>query len=132
MTHSGNWSLRVDLEDYEGNRTYAEYESFHIGDAESNNRLSIGSYSGTAGDSMAGDHSLNNTQFTTYDRDNDALSGSNCADSGQGAWWYSACKYSNLNGQYLNAPRGSGMYWYHWKNSYHSLKKSEMKIRRVQ
>ena len=133
ITQSGNWVLRVDLEDFNGDTAYALYDSFHIGDAASNYRLSIGSHSGTAGDSMAGSYSLNNMQFSTYDRDNDVW-GSNCADNRQGAWWYRDCTYSNLNGRYLGQSGNSdtGMWWYHWQRSYQSLKKSEMKIRRVQ
>ena len=133
LIQSGTWAFRVDLEDFEGNLAYAIYNSFHIGDAESNYRLSIGSYSGTAGDSMAGIYSHNNMQFTTYDRDNDVW-GHNCADKRHGAWWYRDCTYSNLNGRYLGPSGNSvtGMSWLHWKNSWQSLKKSEMKIRRVQ
>ena len=129
LTQTGSWDLRVDLADFEGNSAYAIYNSFHIGDAESNYRLSIRSYSGTAGDSMAGSHSLNNMQFTTNDRDNDVYGG-NCANKYQGAWWYRHCGASSLNGQYLGPSGNSwtGMYWYHWK-SIQSLKKSEMKIR---
>ena len=140
LTKSGSWVLRVDLEDFEGNVAYAFYDSFRIGDAASSYTLNIGSYSGTAGDSMASAYSLNNMQFTTNDRDNDArsryLSGSsNCAELRQGAWWYRDCGWSNLNGRYLG-PSGNdghrGMGWYHWKNSWQSLKKSEMKIKRIQ
>ena len=133
ITQSGTWVLRVDLEDFNGDTAYALYDSFHIGDAASNYRLSISSYSGTAGDSMAGSYSLNNVQFSTEDRDND-VSGINCADFRQGAWWYRDCTHSNLNGRYLGQSdnSGTGMEWYHWKNSWQSLKKSEMKIRRVQ
>ena len=125
--------LRVDLEDFDGNRSYAEYTSFRIGDAESNYTLSIDSnYYGTAGDAMGRMYyNLHNMQFTTYDRDNDVLRWSNCAKRVQGAWWYRSCTDSNLNGLYLYEPHTTGMFWYRWKNSYYSLKKSEMKIRRV-
>ena len=135
LTQSGSWVLRVDFEDFEGNSAYmyAIYNSFHIGDVASNYSLSIGSYSGTAGDSMTGIHNLNNMQFTTYDRDNDVCS-CNCADDRQGAWWFRSCSHSNLNGRYLGPSSGNshtGMMWWHWK-LFQSLKKSEMKIRRVQ
>ena len=130
MTQSGNWVLRVDLEDFNNATAYALYESFQIGDVASNYTLSFGSYSGTAGDSLSW---CNNMQFSTHDRDNDAWD-RNCADYRQAAWWYRHCGYSNLNGRYLGPSGNSrtGMVWYHWKNSWQSLKKSEMKIRRVQ
>ena len=131
ITQSGNWVLRVDLEDFNGDTAYAIYVSFQIGDAASNYRLSIGSYSGTAGNSLSNN---NNMQFSTYDRDNDVSGAGNCADYNQGAWWYRGCGHSNLNGRYLgqSGNSGTGMWWYHWQSSYQSLKKSEMKIRRVQ
>ena len=136
LTQSGKWVLRVDLVDFEGNSAYALYDSFYIGDAESNYTLSIGSYSGTAGDSMAGSPiqvSLNNMQFSTYDRDNDFWSEGNCAANWQGAWWYRSCANSNLNARYLGSSgnNGTGMVWFDWK-SLQSLKKSEMKIRPAQ
>ena len=48
----------------------------------------------------------------------------------KGAWWYNSCHYSNLNGLYLHGEvNGQGMSWYHWKNNYYSVKRSDMKIR---
>lgn len=44
--------LRVDLEDFEGNTTYAEYRTFKVGNEGNRYQLSIKEYSGTAGDSM--------------------------------------------------------------------------------
>ena len=92
------------------------------------------------------------TKFSTVDRDNDAWS-KNCAQRFEGAWWYSACHNSNLNGLYLEGEHesfGNGVNWYHWKvrpnlanvesryfilifsQGYHySLKMTEMKIRNM-
>ena len=73
------------------------------------------------------------TKFSTIDSDNDAWS-KNCARRFQGAWWYSACHNSNLNGQYLQGEHesfGNGVNWYHWKGYHYSLKKTEMKIRNM-
>ena len=133
LTQSGHWVLRVDIEDFEGNAAYAIYNLFKLGDAASNYTLSIAAYQGTAGDSITGYHSLNNMQFSTYDRDNDLDSRKNCAVLDKGAWWYRSCTNSNLNGLYLGPSSNSytGVGWYHWKNSWQSLKKSEMKIRRA-
>ena len=52
LTASANMVLRVDLEDYEGNRRYAEYTTFFVADESDNYRLTIDGYSGTAGDSL--------------------------------------------------------------------------------
>ena len=52
LTDSDDVMLRVDLEDFEGNITYAEYTTFKVADEADKYRLLIGGYSGTAGDSM--------------------------------------------------------------------------------
>ena len=49
---SGNVSLRVDLEDFEGNIRYAEYATFKVADQTDKYRILIGGYSGTAGDGL--------------------------------------------------------------------------------
>ena len=52
LTAAGNVSLRVDLEDFEGNITYAEYATFKVADQTDKYRIVIGGYSGTAGDGL--------------------------------------------------------------------------------
>ena len=53
LTGGGNMMLRVDVEDYDAVRAYAEYTTFSVADASDNYRLAIGGYGGTAGDSMS-------------------------------------------------------------------------------
>ncbi|KAL9974186.1 hypothetical protein ACROYT_G011197 [Oculina patagonica] len=84
LTSGGNERLHVDLEDFEGNITYAEYSTFSV--------------MGTAGDSLA---SHDGQMFSTQDQDNDSLDSTHCAISYKGAWWFKACRNSNLNGIYL-------------------------------
>ena len=122
-------SLRVEVEDWNGVRAYAKYGNFNIGDEQAKYRLEVGSYSGTAGDSLTTRH--NNMAFSTKDRDNDRWSGNNCAVQYTGAWWYSDCYYSNLNGKYLGYVKGNGkgVNWWHFKQYYLSLKFTEMKLR---
>jgi len=125
LTASRPSSLRVELEDWRGVKVYAKYGKFNIGDELAQYRLEVGSYSGTAGDSLA-EH--NNMAFSTKDRDNDRDS-SHCAVGHTGAWWYSACYYSNLNGQHMRHKSDSrGAVWYHFRG-YLSLEFSEMKLR---
>ena len=72
--------------------------------------------------------------FTTRDRDNDHDTKHNCAITFKGAWWYSACHASNLNGLYLRGNHSSyadGVNWKGWKGYHYSLKRTEMKIRPV-
>ena len=123
--------LRVDLADYGGFQKYAHYRYFSVDSASANYTLSVGGYSGTTGDSMAGSHSLNGMQFSTYDRDNDKRS-DNCAVAFQGAWWYNSCHHSNLNGKYLRGANDcKGVRWYTFNTavSCYSYKWSEMKLR---
>ena len=130
MTQSGNWQLRIDMEAFDGDTAYAVYDSFSVGNASTNYQLTIGAYSGTAGDSLAWH---NNMAFSTKDRDNDNNSGHSCANVYKGAWWYNECYHSNLNGLYLG-PTGNnatGNTWYHWR-VYKSLKRTEMKMRRIE
>ena len=53
LTATTDVMLRVDLEDFDGNVTYAEYKAFNVADEGDEYRLLIGGYNGTAGDSMA-------------------------------------------------------------------------------
>uniref|UniRef100_A0A8C0JAF0 Microfibril associated protein 4 n=1 Tax=Chelonoidis abingdonii TaxID=106734 RepID=A0A8C0JAF0_CHEAB len=72
-------------------------------------------------------------KFSTFDRDQD-LYVQNCAALSSGAWWFKSCHFSNLNGFYLGGAHlsyANGLNWAQWKGFYYSLRKSEMKIRRI-
>ncbi|KAJ8033880.1 Fibrinogen-like protein A [Holothuria leucospilota] len=138
LTSQGNYELRIDLLDSLGSPYYAKYSSFSISDVSDNYRLSLGTYSGTAGDSL----SYHDGQaFTTRDRDNDRHSSYNCATdyyiycdgsfyNYNGAWWYKYCARSSLN-----SPYGTGaFYWYYLPGGNPNncnIKYSEMKVRRI-
>ena len=53
LTTTDEVILRVDLEDFEGQKVYAEYMSFKVADAADKYKLLIAVYSGTAGNSMS-------------------------------------------------------------------------------
>jgi len=132
LTATTDVMLRVDLEDFDGNVTYAEYKAFNVADEGDEYRLLIGGYNGTAGDSMA---SQNGTRFSTKDNDNDldlkSRNGS-CAIRHKGAWWYSWCHHSNLNGLYHGGSYSSnadGVAWESFRGWQYSLKRTEMKVR---
>ena len=129
LTASRPMSLRVELEDWNGVKVYAKYDRFSIGDERSLYKLTLGSYSGTAGDSLT---YHNGMAFTTKDRDNDKYD-SNCAvGNTAGGWWYKVCHYALLNGNYLgdnsNAQTWKGVIWNAFRETL-SLKFTEMKLK---
>ncbi|KAK3753564.1 hypothetical protein QZH41_006127 [Actinostola sp. cb2023] len=126
LTSQGSYRLRVDMEDFEGNTRYAEYDSFNVADEADNYRLSIGIYAGTAGDSLSYHKGM---EFSTKDRDNDAATTRSCAVLYPSGWWHNNCHKCNPNGMYLNG-KGSefskGVTWYHWLGHKYSLKRMAM------
>ena len=132
ITASRNYKLRIDLEDFEGNKRFADYSLFRVGNEREWYLLKIGSYSGNAGDSMS---YHNGAYFTTKDSDHDHSHWVNCAQRYHGAWWYKTCHYSNLNGFYYRGGKHSsyadGINWYHWKGHYYSMKTVTMKIKEI-
>ena len=127
LTKRKNMMIRLDLEDFDGNKKYAEYRTFYIDGENDNYRLHVSSYSGTAGDSLS---YHNGMEFSTRDRDNDKWSSTSCAEQYHGAWWYNNCHFSHLNGRYLNGRRESpsGVIWHNFKY-WNSLRRAEMKVR---
>ncbi|XP_021967106.1 techylectin-5B isoform X2 [Folsomia candida] len=131
LTKAGYTQLRVDLEDWEGNKAYAMYNEFKVGGALDKYNLTVGGYNGTAGDSLSRN---SGKKFTTFDNDNDEDKVINCASQRRGGWWYWNCSESQLNSMYHTSSREekpyTGIIWYHWKGHEYSLKKVEMKIRK--
>ncbi|CAH3142167.1 unnamed protein product [Porites lobata] len=128
LTKSERCKLRVDLEDTAGKTAYAEYDMFAVTSERTKYQLGIGTYSGTAGDSLTYHRGH---PFSTKDQDNDNWS-KHCAQNFKGAWWHDSCLYSNLNGPYHHGKISTsyiGVIWYHWKGADYSLKRAEMKIR---
>lgn len=128
LTKHRNMMIRFDLEDGEGKKAFAEYEVFYIDAEPLSYQMHVASYSGTAGDSFSG---TNGMKFSTKDKDNDVY-GTSCSVSFHGAWWYSDCHSSNLNGKYFNGPHKSyanGINWSTYKGYYYALKTTEMKVR---
>ncbi|KAL1400784.1 hypothetical protein pipiens_007140, partial [Culex pipiens pipiens] len=100
ITNSARHELLVEMVTFEDKYYYARYSSFEIGNEQENYILKkLGSYSGTAGDSMRAHLGM---RFSTYDNDNDRFQSTGCAVKYIGAWWYDECfkKGANLNGKY--------------------------------
>ncbi|NXK93079.1 ANGL7 protein, partial [Formicarius rufipectus] len=122
--------LRVELEDWEGNTRYAQYQQFTLSNEINSYRLLVGNYSGNTGRDSLRYH--NNTAFSTKDKDNDKCV-DDCAQFRKGGYWYNCCTDSNLNGVYYRRGEHTqsmdGITWYGWHGSTYSLKRVEMKIR---
>jgi ficolin len=134
ITKFNTYKLRIDLMDFYGNKRYAEYASIQVGSQAYGYKLTVGTYTGDAGDSLNNplkpDQVSQGMQFSTYDVNHDKWY-NNCAVTFKGAWWYNACHVSNLNGLYLRGNHSSfadGIEWYYWTGYYYSLKFTEMKI----
>ena len=74
----------------------------------------------------------NGAPFSTIDNDNDNFS-ENCAIVYMGAWWYTSCHTSNLNGHNYGTsdqtPYGTGVIWYSFTTHNQTLKWDIMAIR---
>ena len=129
LTASAPQDLRIDLEDFQGNKRYARYSTFTVDNATTQYRLTVSGYSGTAGSS--GISYSSGARFSTKDREYDIHSSIDCAVVKGGPWWHRACTRANLNGKYYNrgVSNGDTIYWADWQGSA-SLKKVDMKIRR--
>ncbi|XP_056001919.1 protein crumbs homolog 2-like isoform X2 [Ostrea edulis] len=121
LTTENGQELRVDLMSFTGEKVYALYSMFHVGNEASKYKFSASGFSGTAGD---GFELTNGIRFSTYDQDNDSHGGVNCASVLQGAWWYSRCSSANLNGKY----DATNLYWEPWDTE-SQIKESMMMIR---
>ncbi|XP_071144328.1 microfibril-associated glycoprotein 4-like [Mytilus edulis] len=93
LTSTEKYELRVDMVDTNSNETYAVYKTFIIGDAASKYKLTVGDYSGNAGDHLI---FHNKMKFSTFDQDNDRAR-TNCALAHTGSWWYRACFQCDLS-----------------------------------
>uniref|UniRef100_A0AAQ4R4B9 Fibrinogen C-terminal domain-containing protein n=1 Tax=Gasterosteus aculeatus aculeatus TaxID=481459 RepID=A0AAQ4R4B9_GASAC len=121
LTRDRDMVLRVELEDFDGVMEYAEYEHFRVGSERMRYRLTVGAYSGTAGDALRFSKSYdhNNRAFTTPDRDNDRYPSGNCGAYYSSGWWFDSCMAANLNGRYyVGSYKGvrDGIYWGTWRN----------------
>ncbi|VDI15013.1 Hypothetical predicted protein, partial [Mytilus galloprovincialis] len=90
---SGKYELRIDMVDKSNNKKYAVYKRFSIGDAASKYKLTVGDYSGNAGDNL---QYHNGDMFSAKDQNTDTLD-RHFASVHQGPWWYNTCYSENLN-----------------------------------
>ncbi|XP_049625581.1 fibrinogen gamma chain [Suncus etruscus] len=143
------YALRVQLEDWNGRVSTADYSTFKVGSEADKYRLTYAYFiGGDAGDAFDGFDfgddpsdkfftSHNGMQFSTWDNDNDKFEG-NCAEQDGSGWWMNKCHAGHLNGIYYpggtyskaSTPNGydNGIIWATWKSRWYSMKKTTMKI----
>uniref|UniRef100_A0A8D2QFT5 Angiopoietin like 3 n=1 Tax=Zonotrichia albicollis TaxID=44394 RepID=A0A8D2QFT5_ZONAL len=115
ITQQGNYLLRIELQDWRGNRRHIEY-SFSLGGPSTNFTLQLARMSG----------SIPNELFT--------LPRMTCPRFSSGGWWHSECEETNLNGNYVTPrsrgrlDRGKGLYWKPKKGRYYLLKSTKIMI----
>ncbi|OWK03566.1 ANGPT4, partial [Cervus elaphus hippelaphus] len=130
LTSRGNYSLRVDLQDWEGNEAYAQYAHFQLGSEGQLYRLSLRGYTGSAGHQSS--LILRSTNFSTLDADNDNCL-CKCAQLLSGGWWFDSCGLSNLNGIYYpvshHLRKINGIRWQYFKGPSYSLRATRMMVR---
>ncbi|KAK4877596.1 hypothetical protein RN001_010102 [Aquatica leii] len=132
LTNNEEYILRVELEDFEGNKRYAQYSHFKIYSEAEYYKLELDGYEGNAGDALNDPwYGSNHSPFSTYNRDNDRSS-LNCASMLKGGWWWKSCG-RGLNGLYLHDPQDltarQGIVWFRWRGWDYTLKKSTMMIK---
>ncbi|CAB3364052.1 Hypothetical predicted protein [Cloeon dipterum] len=132
LTNNEEYMLRVELEDFEGNKRYAQYSHFKIYSEGEYYKLEIDGYEGNGGDSLNDPwYGSNNSPFSTYNKDNDRSS-LNCASMLKGGWWWKSCG-RGLNGLYLNDPQDltarQGIVWFRWRGWDYTLKRASMMIK---
>jgi ficolin len=134
-----SFSLRIDLKPWNAPIQIAEYGQFSLDNEIENYKLQISQFNSnisTAGDSLSSLwDNANQASFSTYDRDYDNLFYDNCALIYHGAWWFTNCFQSHLNGVYIRSPFAlqntarNGLHWNTY-SLYHSMKETTMRIRR--
>ncbi|XP_049548205.1 angiopoietin-4-like [Anopheles darlingi] len=130
LTTARTYELMVEMKDFSGDYGYASYNAFQIGSESEQYRLkTLGSYSGTAGDSMTRNHK--GSKFSTKDRDNDPNRDFHFAVYNNGAWWYGEGNQSNLNGPHKNVLNWESIWWWTFKNKYQGLSFTRMMIREL-
>lgn len=86
FSHKKNLKLRVELEDFDGNMVWAQYDFFKVASEREKYKLFLGGYAGNATDSLS---SHSNSSFSTYDQKNDAAPDCcPCSLSYGGGWWF--------------------------------------------
>jgi len=128
LTFSEQQQMLIVLTDWNDVSLEISVDDVTISDAANYYKLNFAKAEGKYADSIIGHKGA---KFSTKDKDNDNYLKS-CAQRYHGAWWYTKCHASNLNGLYLRGNHSTyadGVNWKSWKGYYYSLKATRMMIR---
>lgn len=106
LTYGYRYKLRFNLRNRYSRWYYADYSYVYVSSESSSYRLSLGSYSGNAGNAMS---YHNGQRFSTRDRDYDVYSYGNCASIFSGGWWHRSCYRVGIN-----AGKTPSSYYFKW------------------
>jgi ficolin len=123
-----------------GEKVFAKYSTFSVGDSSTNYMLNLAGFSGNAGGfyNYVYSHALMYNCMLMDRRQLDEVlqwlpvRHGNCAVRFKGAWWYSICHEVNLNGLYHDGDHASfadGVNWKAWKGYYYSIQFTDIKVR---
>ncbi|CAL8356289.1 unnamed protein product [Boreogadus saida] len=156
ITSQGDYELRINMEDFEGNQRFAEYKNFKVDEEKDQYQLHLGEYTaGDAGDALGGSSPWARSgpgsaglKFRTVDRpgpppprlnglgdddSNDHDDQAECIRLDKSGWWSSRCEVGNLNGHYYKGPYEAmaedGVVWYTWHGWWYSIKSVVMMVR---
>ncbi|KAF7701279.1 fibrinogen like 1B isoform X1 [Silurus meridionalis] len=142
LLNRGQKVMKIDLMDWNGEKTYVMYDNFRVADEKDKYRLYFGMYSGRAGDALSGGSNMveqwsashSGMPFSTKDQDNDRYLQGNCAVENKGGWWYNRCHAANLNGKFYRggkytAKHDNGVVWSTWRGIWYSIRHTSMKVR---
>ncbi|ESN91668.1 hypothetical protein HELRODRAFT_134076, partial [Helobdella robusta] len=97
-------TLRIEVLTTDGLWRSDHYKDFQVQSEGEGYKLHVGGYYGDSGDvitkSSAGGLDMQDMKFSTFDKDNDAWKGGECADVSASGWWFQNCYSINLNGRY--------------------------------
>ncbi|XP_055538662.1 microfibril-associated glycoprotein 4-like [Wyeomyia smithii] len=129
FTAAAPHELLVELTGFDGAYWYGAYSLFEV--SSEREGFALKKLAGFRGSADCLSAHLGQ-KFSTFDNDNDGLSGQNCAVRHDGAWWYDQCYTggSNLNGKFATDFAENTINCY-VKNVYKDLRQTRLMIRKV-
>ncbi|XP_077976047.1 microfibril-associated glycoprotein 4-like [Styela clava] len=99
-TAEDNLALRIDMTDWDGVYGHTECNSFYTNPEKDDFRIiSVGTCVGTPQIKFTISYMIG-SRFSTFDHHSESRRPTECVRQQKGGWWFSQCRFSNLNGVY--------------------------------